>query len=217
MSLHIVLGFDSPKSSAEPTVVYAGRSGEAARAAMAASTAATFGILTNPQPLRKNNPRAAANRAALDPEAQKAAALAAEQARLEAEGQAAELREQSRLKAIAIAKSKGVAEAAVQVVLDAIAQAATGIIEGGEVPHGSASVLPLINPSESPLPAEAVAAAAPISNLNSEIPPSASALSAVQPSEPSSLDSRPSPESSDDDSSENHFAEKAPARRSRRS
>lgn len=61
MSLHIVLGFADQKTATEPTVVYAGRSGVAARDAMAKSSVPRFLILNNPLGIPKNNPLAAQN------------------------------------------------------------------------------------------------------------------------------------------------------------
>lgn len=129
MSLHIILGFDSPGSASIPSLVYAGRSGSEAQAAMAASTSARFEIIRNPITLRKNNPNATANRAALDPEAVKAKALAAECQKLEAEGRAEWLREMSRLEAEAQAKAQGISIAAVNVVRNAIAKVAQIVAE----------------------------------------------------------------------------------------
>lgn len=123
MSLHIILGFDSSKSDSIPTLVYAGRSGEAARLAREASTAARFEILQNPPVIRKNNPRATANRLALDPVAILKANLAREVARLEAEGRAAELRAEAAAKATAAAKAAGVADAIIRLIADAITPA----------------------------------------------------------------------------------------------
>lgn len=63
MSLHIILGLADQKPATEPTVVYAGRSGQAAREAMQKSSAPRFLILANPMGIPKNNPLAAANAA----------------------------------------------------------------------------------------------------------------------------------------------------------
>lgn len=62
--LHIVVGYPDHAPSSKPFSVYVGQSGDEARAAMAASTAARFVILANPLGIRKVNPRAAANAAA---------------------------------------------------------------------------------------------------------------------------------------------------------
>lgn len=61
MSLHIVIGFNERGASAEPHLVYAGRSGSAASAAKEKSTALYFEEFHNQRGLRKNNPRAAQN------------------------------------------------------------------------------------------------------------------------------------------------------------
>ena len=63
MSLHIILGLADQKPTTEPTVVYAGRSGAAARSAMESSTAPRFMIFSNVLGLPKNNPKAASNAA----------------------------------------------------------------------------------------------------------------------------------------------------------
>ncbi|HVT74579.1 MAG TPA: hypothetical protein VHD61_15705 [Lacunisphaera sp.] len=65
MSLHIVLGFADQKPTTEPVVVYAGRSGTAARQAMDVSTSPRLMIFSNVVGIPKNNRRAAANAAAL--------------------------------------------------------------------------------------------------------------------------------------------------------
>lgn len=58
MSLHIVLGYRSRSPQAEPVVVYAGRSGSAAREALASRTdVLRFEVFDNPSGYRKNNPR----------------------------------------------------------------------------------------------------------------------------------------------------------------
>jgi hypothetical protein len=64
MSLHIILGLSSQKPDSEVSVVYAGRSGQAAREAMLKSASPRFLILNNPLGIPKNNPHAAANAAA---------------------------------------------------------------------------------------------------------------------------------------------------------
>ncbi|HWA15645.1 MAG TPA: hypothetical protein VG817_04375 [Gemmatimonadales bacterium] len=67
MSLHIILGLADQKPHTEPTVVYAGRSGQAARDAMQKSSAPRFLIFNNPAGIPKNNPLAAANAAKTAP------------------------------------------------------------------------------------------------------------------------------------------------------
>jgi hypothetical protein len=64
MSLHIVLGMPNQKPDADVAVVYAGRSGAAAREAMAKSAFPRHMIFANPMGIPKNNPLAAANAAA---------------------------------------------------------------------------------------------------------------------------------------------------------
>ena len=61
MSLHIILGTTDAKPKTPVTVVYAGRDGQAAREAMAKSTAPRFIVLTNPLGHNKHNAHAAAN------------------------------------------------------------------------------------------------------------------------------------------------------------
>jgi hypothetical protein len=61
--LHIVIGFDSAKSDAVPSLVYLGRSGEQMRTAIEASPAPRHLILNNPVGITKNNSRAADNAA----------------------------------------------------------------------------------------------------------------------------------------------------------
>lgn len=61
MSLHIVLGYNSRSPQADPVVVYAGRSGQESRAAIAKSTVLRFEVFDNPSGYRKNNPRAVAD------------------------------------------------------------------------------------------------------------------------------------------------------------
>lgn len=57
MSLQIVIGFDRRGASAKPALVYLGRSGSEAEAAMKADTQhACFLRLPNPVGLMKNNP-----------------------------------------------------------------------------------------------------------------------------------------------------------------
>lgn len=63
MSLHIIIGYDGPTASANPSLVYLGRSGVDARAAMTESCAVRFEVLQNPIGYRKHNPLAAANAA----------------------------------------------------------------------------------------------------------------------------------------------------------
>ena len=56
MSLHLILGFDSQHADAKPSVVYLGKDGDAAQAAVAKSKAARFEIFRNPAGVRKVNP-----------------------------------------------------------------------------------------------------------------------------------------------------------------
>ena len=63
MSLHVILGLADQKPTTEPTVVYVGRSGSAAREAMANSASPRFFILNNPLGIPKNNPLSASNAA----------------------------------------------------------------------------------------------------------------------------------------------------------
>jgi len=65
MSLHVIIGFDSPGATAVPYLVYLGRSGVEARTAMAESKALRFEVLQNVTGIRKHNPHADANRAAV--------------------------------------------------------------------------------------------------------------------------------------------------------
>lgn len=53
MSLIIVVGYDGPGTSANPSAVYTGRKSAEADAAMAASDAVRFEIIRNPVVLRK--------------------------------------------------------------------------------------------------------------------------------------------------------------------
>ncbi len=62
----LVIGLSSAKASAEPELVYLGRSGDAMRAAMAAATHPRFLIVPHVQGIPKNNSRAALNAAAAD-------------------------------------------------------------------------------------------------------------------------------------------------------
>lgn len=58
MSLHIIVAYDGPGASANPSVIYAGKSGDAARAAMDANTTAIrFERIQNPTVIRKHNVR----------------------------------------------------------------------------------------------------------------------------------------------------------------
>jgi hypothetical protein len=63
--LLIVVGLPDSKPTAEPSLVYLGRSGQAMRVAMDCSPAPRFIIFNHPIGIPKNNPRAAANAAAL--------------------------------------------------------------------------------------------------------------------------------------------------------
>jgi hypothetical protein len=57
MSLHVVIGFDRRGASATPALVYLGRSGSEAEAAMKADTQhACFLRVANPSGITKNNP-----------------------------------------------------------------------------------------------------------------------------------------------------------------
>lgn len=54
--LHLVIGFDSPRASAKPTVIYCGRDGDEARAAMEPESAyAVKKWVRNPRGVRKVN------------------------------------------------------------------------------------------------------------------------------------------------------------------
>lgn len=64
MSLHIILGLADTKPTTEPAVVYCGRSGAKARAALATSPHPRHLVFANPQGIPKSNPRASANVAA---------------------------------------------------------------------------------------------------------------------------------------------------------
>ena len=56
MSLHVIVAYDGPGGSANPSVIYCGRSGDAARAAMDANTSAVrFERIQNPTVIRKHN------------------------------------------------------------------------------------------------------------------------------------------------------------------
>ncbi|WP_043586675.1 hypothetical protein [Geminisphaera colitermitum] len=71
MGLHIVIGFDRPGASAEPSLVYLGKSGEEARAEMDKSDANRFEIFRNPVGIRKHNSASAARREAAAKKAKK--------------------------------------------------------------------------------------------------------------------------------------------------
>ncbi|EIP96871.1 hypothetical protein OpiT1DRAFT_01298 [Opitutaceae bacterium TAV1] len=62
MSLIIVIGFDRPGASAEPSLVYLGGGGEESRLAMDESDACRFEIFRNPVGIRKHNSAAEARR-----------------------------------------------------------------------------------------------------------------------------------------------------------
>lgn len=66
MRLHIIIGYPTLELRAVPVPVYVGRDGQAAKQAMADSACARFEILNNPPVIRKNNPAARANAAALE-------------------------------------------------------------------------------------------------------------------------------------------------------
>ena len=56
MSLHVIVAYDGPGGSANPSVIYCGRSGDAARVAMGANTSAVrFERIQNPTVIRKHN------------------------------------------------------------------------------------------------------------------------------------------------------------------
>ena len=67
MSLIIVVGYDGPGTSANPSAVYTGRKSAEAEAAMAASTAVRFEIVRNPVVLRKWGRRVPAPVVAVEP------------------------------------------------------------------------------------------------------------------------------------------------------
>lgn len=67
MSLYIVVGYDAPGASANPFMVYCGRSGSEKLAAMAASCAVRFDVFDNAPCYRKNNPNAVRPLAAPSP------------------------------------------------------------------------------------------------------------------------------------------------------
>ena len=62
----LVIGLSSAKATAEPELVYLGRSGDAMRTAMAAAPHPRFLIVPHVQGIPKNNSRAAINAAAAD-------------------------------------------------------------------------------------------------------------------------------------------------------
>jgi hypothetical protein len=134
MGLHVILGFQTTRNHEEPGIVYAGRSGPAARAAMEASTYEWHLVFQNCQHegFRKHNARAAANRAALDPAAQAVEAERQERERLEAEQAAGELRRKARAAAKARVAAEAVAEVAVGAVQDALATVVSEAAEEGE-------------------------------------------------------------------------------------
>jgi len=99
MSLHIVLGLADQKPTTEPVVVYVGRSGAMARAAIDAATTQRLLIFSNPMGLPKNNPKAVANAAKAKAVAGVAAAAAATKAKEEADSTAALVDENKRLSA----------------------------------------------------------------------------------------------------------------------
>lgn len=68
MSLIIVVGYDGPGTSANPSPVYTGRKSEEAEEAMAASDAVRFEIIRNPVVLRKWGRRVPAPVVAVDPQ-----------------------------------------------------------------------------------------------------------------------------------------------------
>ena len=56
MSLHLVIGFDGPSQEATPSIVYVGRDGNEARAAIQTTTAYRYEMFRNPVGIRKINP-----------------------------------------------------------------------------------------------------------------------------------------------------------------
>ena len=56
MSLHLVIGFDGPSQDAKPSIVYIGRDGAAAQAAIQATTVFRYESYRNPAGIRKANP-----------------------------------------------------------------------------------------------------------------------------------------------------------------
>lgn len=68
--LFIAIGYESNKPSADPRLVYLGRSGQDYQAAIKASHYVRHELFPNPFGLRKNNPNASANQAAADAFAQ---------------------------------------------------------------------------------------------------------------------------------------------------
>lgn len=78
MSLIVVVGFDGPGASANPSPVYTGRKSAEAETAMAASNAVRFEIIRNPVVLRKRGRRYAEEQAAAAAAKAEAAAAAVE-------------------------------------------------------------------------------------------------------------------------------------------
>ena len=56
MSLHVVIGFDGPLSDAKPSIVYLGRDGTEAMAAIKATKVFRYEMFRNPLGVRKANP-----------------------------------------------------------------------------------------------------------------------------------------------------------------